>query len=194
MFLAEQGVTDVLVQPTHLIPGEEYEKLCAIVDACRDQFTAVRVGRPLLDSNADVELVSRIVMENYQPMPQEALVLMGHGTAHAADHVYADMDAVFQRMGYGNVFIATVEGRLTLESAVERVTAAGYTHVTLAPLMLVAGDHAVHDMAGDSDESWKSVFQQRGCTVRICLRGLGELPPIRALYRSHLRAIEEGIR
>lgn len=190
--LLDQGVTDVLVQPTHLLSGWEFEKLGAIVEAYRARFYSAVLGRPLLDTDEDIVSVCRIVADTDKPQDGEAVVLMGHGTDHHADQVYQRMNETFAAMGWDRLFIATVEGSLTLKDALARVKEMHCKRVRLVPLMLVAGDHVVNDMAGDQPDSWKSAFQQADCTVKTCLRGLGELPEIRRLYRIHLQRLEEA--
>ncbi len=134
-----------------------------------------------------LELI-RILREAYADIPQgAALALMGHGSRHAANAVYDTLDKLFKEQGYAHVFVGTVEAQPDAETVVARVKRAGYQKALLAPLMLVAGDHAKNDMAGEDEGSWKSVFERAGLEVSISLRGLGEYEGIHALYAAHVR-------
>ena len=182
---------EVVVQPTHFLYGQEYDCIRRQVEEYRDRFAALTLGKPLLAGVRDLRDLAAAIHHAGPPVPGEALLLMGHGTEHFAGVVYPALQTVFHMMGRTDVFIATAEGWPELEDILPQVTAAGYTSAHLMPLMLVAGDHACHDMAGDDPESWKSRLRQAGIPARCTLRGLGTLPAVQALYADHLRELLE---
>ena len=186
--LAAAGVRDVLIQPTHLTPGDEYDKLCRIAEPYRDRFAAFRVARPLIAGPEDLLAVAEAVLAHY-PLPAgEALVLMGHGSEHIANMIYPALQTAFRAKGADNVFVGTVEGWPELDDCLAALRAGTWKRVTLAPLMLVAGDHAMNDMAGDEPDSWKNRLTAAGCDVRCCLEGVGMWDEVCALACAHARA------
>ncbi|QIB68882.1 sirohydrochlorin cobaltochelatase [Aminipila butyrica] len=197
--LAADGFTDVLIQPTHIINGDEYEKMMGQIEPFIEQFETIAVGRALLTSSEDYDLVCRAIMAEVpeldgtsggQQAENTALVLMGHGTGHFCDAAYAALDYRFKSLGYGNVFVGTVEGYPDVERVLELVRLYGPQQVVLMPFMVVAGDHAVNDMAGEEEDSWKIIFQQAGYDVSCILRGIGEFPGIQQLYLDHASTCE----
>ena len=209
------GVKNLVVQPTHLMHGAEYDEMCAAIDDYRDNFDAVSIAEPLLGEvgsdatviNADKEAVARAVtaaaveasgFDSLEAAKEAgaAFVLLGHGTAHVARVSYSQMSTQMQQLGYENVFIGTVEGEpeeTACESVIEEVRAAGYTTVILRPLMVVAGDHANNDMAGSDDDSWKPMFEDAGLTVDCQIAGLGGIADIQALYIAHTQAAIDAL-
>lgn len=209
------GVKNLVVQPTHLMHGAEYDEMCAAIDEYRDQFESVSIAEPLLGEvgsdasviNADKEAVARAVaaaaveasgFDSLEAAKEAgaAFVLLGHGTAHVARVSYSQMSTQMQQLGYENVFIGTVEGEpeeTACESVIEKVQAAGYTTVILRPLMVVAGDHANNDMAGSDDDSWKPMFEDAGFTVDCQIAGLGGIADIQALYIAHTQAAIDSL-
>ena len=209
------GVKNLVVQPTHLMHGAEYDEMCAAIDDYRDNFDAVSIAEPLLGEvgsdatviNADKEAVARAVtaaaveasgFDSLEAAKEAgaAFVLLGHGTAHVARVSYSQMSTQMQQLGYENVFIGTVEGEpeeTACESVIEEVRAAGYTTVILRPLMVVAGDHANNDMAGSDDDSWKPMFEDAGFTVDCQIAGLGGIADIQALYIAHTQAAIDAL-
>ena len=209
------GVKNLVVQPTHLMHGAEYDEMCAAIDEYRDQFESVSIAEPLLGEvgsdasviNADKEAVARAVtaaaveasgFDSLEAAKEAgaAFVLLGHGTAHVARVSYSQMSTQMQQLGYENVFIGTVEGEpeeTSCESVIEEVRAAGYTTVILRPLMVVAGDHANNDMAGSDDDSWKPMFEDAGLTVNCQIAGLGGIADIQALYIAHTQAAIDSL-
>ncbi|MDO4261118.1 MAG: sirohydrochlorin cobaltochelatase [Eubacteriales bacterium] len=182
------GVTRVTVQPTHIINGVENDLMKQDVLKYRDHFERITFGTPLLTSEADSRAAIRAVMaEAGEIGADEALVLMGHGTTHYANTVYAALDYMCKDLGYRNVFLGTVEAYPSLDTLLRQVEALGVRKVTLAPFMVVAGDHAINDMSGDED-SWRSRFEQAGFEVTCVLKGLGEYGGIRKLYVEHAKA------
>ena len=209
------GVKQLVVQPTHLMHGAEYDEMCAAIDKVRDQFDSVEIAEPMLGEvgndatviNADKEAVAKAVVaaaleeSGYESTAAAkdagvAYVLMGHGTAHVAKVTYSQMAAQMEKLGYENVFIGTVEGEpeeTSCEAVIEAVKNAGYTTVVLRPLMVVAGDHANNDMAGDDEDSWKTMFEAAGFTVNCQISGLGRIADVQALYVAHTKAAIDAI-
>ena len=209
------GVKQLVVQPTHLMHGAEYDEMCAAIDKVRDQFDSVEIAEPLLGEvgddatviNADKEAVAKAVVaaaleeSGYESTAAAkdagvAYVLMGHGTAHVAKVTYSQMATQMAKLGYENVFVGTVEGEpeeTSCEAVIEAVKNAGYTTVVLRPLMVVAGDHANNDMAGADDDSWKTMFEAAGFTVNCQISGLGRIADVQALYVAHTKAAIDAI-
>ena len=190
--LEKEGYTHVAVQPTHVMHGEEYEKLLSQLEPFRQKLN-VRVGEPLLDRQGDYAQAADALLSWLPPRDaDEALVLMGHGTAHFANAAYAQLEQNLQDR-QENVFVGTVEGYPTLER-VERQLAArpNLKKIMLVPFMLVAGDHAHNDMAGDGD-SWKAQLEAKGYSVRCILQGLGECPAIRQIFARHCAEAVEAL-
>ena len=209
------GVKQLVVQPTHLMHGAEYDEMCAAIEKVRDQFESVEIAEPMLGEvgddatviNADKEAVAKAVVaaaleeSGYETTAAAkdagvAYVLMGHGTAHVAKVTYSQMATQMEKLGYENVFIGTVEGEpeeTSCEAVIEAVKNAGYTTVVLRPLMVVAGDHANNDMAGADDDSWKTMFEAAGFTVNCQISGLGRIADVQALYVAHTKAAIDAI-
>lgn len=204
------GVKNLIVQPTHLMHGAEYDDLMKSVEAYADRFETVKVAEPLLGEvgndatviNEDKEKVAEaITAEAVKDAGYDSLdaakendvsfVFMGHGTSHTAKVSYSQMQTQMGVLGYENVFVGTVEGEpeeTSCEAVIEAVQKAGYKKVILRPLMVVAGDHANNDMAGEDDDSWKSMFEASGSfeSVDAQISGLGEINAIQQLYVAHI--------
>ena len=209
------GVKQLVVQPTHLMHGAEYDEMCAAIDKVRDKFESVEIAEPMLGEvgsdatviNADKEAVAKAVVaaalseSGYESTAAAkeagvAYVLMGHGTAHVAKVTYSQMATQMDKLGYENVFIGTVEGEpedTSCEAVIAAVKEAGYTTVVLRPLMVVAGDHANNDMAGADEDSWKTMFEAAGFTVNCQISGLGRIADVQALYVAHAKAAIDAI-
>ncbi len=197
------GVKKLVVQPTHLMHGAEYDELIGVLEDYRDRFETVEVAEPLLGEvgadatviNADKEAVAKAVVAEAAVPEDVALVLMGHGTSHTAKVTYSQMQAQMDELGYKNVFIGTVEGEpeeTECSAVIDRVKEAGFTRVVLRPLMVVAGDHAHNDMADPEDEeSWLSMFTAAGCFegIECQIAGLGRIPDVQAIYVAHTAAV-----
>lgn len=193
--LIDDGIKEVIVQPTHVMPGYEYSDLMEEVDAYRDSFDTIAVGKPLIYTEADYEAVIAALTAEIPEVGADdtAVVFMGHGTEHYANATYSELEYMVHAQGYENIFVGTVEGFPGVTDAISEVTAFGATKVVLYPLMVVAGDHANNDMAGDEPDSWKTLFTEAGFEVECRLQGLGENADIRAIYLAHLAAtIEEA--
>ena len=209
------GVKNLVVQPTHLMHGAEYDEMCEAIEQYKDKFESVSIAEPLLGEvgsdatviNADKEAVAKAItaaavadagFESLDAAKDAgtAFVFMGHGTAHVAKVTYSQMQTQMQNLGYENVFIGTVEGEpeeTACEAVIEAVKAAGYTNVILRPLMVVAGDHANNDMAGAEEDSWKTMFEAAGFTVDCQIHGLGEIADVQALYVAHTKAAIDSL-
>ncbi len=211
------GVKNLVVQPTHLMHGAEYDEMCEAVEQYRDKFDSVAIAEPLLGEvgedatviNADKEAVAAaITAEAVKTAGYDdaaaaaadgtAFVFMGHGTSHTAKVSYSQMQTAMQTLGYDNVFIGTVEGEpedTACDAVIEKVKEAGYTKVILRPLMVVAGDHANNDMAGADDDSWLSQFNAADCfaSVDTQIAGLGEIGDIQKLYVDHAGAAIDSL-
>ena len=209
------GVKQLVVQPTHLMHGAEYDEMCAAIDKVRDKFESVEIAEPMLGEvgsdaaviNSDKEAVAKAVVaaalseSGYESTAAAkeagvAYVLMGHGTAHVAKVTYSQMATQMDKLGYENVFIGTVEGEpedTSCEAVIAAVKEAGYTTVVLRPLMVVAGDHANNDMAGADEDSWKTMFEAAGFTVNCQISGLGRIADVQALYVAHTKAAIDAI-
>ena len=211
------GVKNLVVQPTHLMHGAEYDEMMEMIDSYRDKFESVAVAEPLLGEvgadaaviNSDKEAVAKAITAaavkdagfdslDAAAAEKTAFVFMGHGTSHTAKISYSQMQTTMQTLGYDNVFIGTVEGEpeeTACENIIEAVKAAGYTKVVLRPLMVVAGDHANNDMAGADDDSWLSQFKASGAfeEVDTQISGLGEISDIQQLYIAHTKAAIESL-
>lgn len=209
------GVKNLIIQPTHLMHGAEYDELMEAVEGYQDKFESVKIAEPLLGEvgrdatviNADKEAVAKAVTEEavkaagYESLDASeedgaAFVFMGHGTSHTAKVSYSQMQTQMKELGYDNVFIGTVEGEpeeTACEAVIQAVAEAGYTKVILRPLMVVAGDHANNDMAGAEEDSWLSMFKASGKfkSVDVQIAGLGQIPAIQQLYVEHTAAAAE---
>lgn len=185
--LLADGFTHLIIQPTHIIPGWEYEKLLRETEPYRARFSHLECSLPLLAGIRDHKEVCEAIVHQFpQLSSDEVLVLMGHGTSHPTDTIYAALDYRFKAMGNENIFMGTVEGYPSLEEVIPMVSQRSPKRVLLLPFMVVAGDHASNDMAGDDEDSWKSQFTAAGFSVTPILKGLAEFPEIRAIYLRHL--------
>ena len=212
------GVKNLVVQPTHLMHGAEYDEMNELLDQYKDKFEGIAVAEPLLGEvgddatviNADKEAVAKAITAEavktagYDGVAAAAedgtaFVFMGHGTAHVAKVSYSQMQTTMETLGYTNVFVGTVEGEppedTSCEAVIEKVKEAGFTKVVLRPLMVVAGDHANNDMAGDDEDSWLSQFKAADCfdSVDTQIAGLGEIGDIQQIYIDHAQAAIDSL-
>lgn len=209
----DNGVKNLVVQPTHLMQGAEYDSMVASVDEYADKFESVEIAEPLLgevgatvtDTNADKETVAKSITseavstsgyESLEAAKEDgvAYVFMGHGTSHTAKVTYLQMQTQMQELGYDNVWIGTVEGEpeeTACENIIQKVKDAGYKKVVLRPLMVVAGDHANNDMAGSDEDSWASQFNAADSfdSVDCQIQGLGRIDVVQQLYVSHISQV-----
>ena len=189
------GVKRLVVQPTHLMNGFEYNDLVNEIANYADAFDAIAVGAPLLTTDEDFSAVADAVtaaMAEYDD-GETAICFMGHGTETESNGVYAKMQQVLLDKGSKNTFVGTVEATPSLEDVLAAVGNGGYKRVVLRPLMVVAGDHANNDMAGNDEDSWKSAFEAAGYETVCVVEGLGQLPAIRELYVAHAKAAAAGL-
>ena len=193
--LVDDGVKELVVQPTHVMSGFEYDDLMAVVDEYKGKFDKVSVGAPLLTSDADYTALADALAADTAAYNVDgtAVVFMGHGTHHEANATYGKLQETFTAKGNNNYFVGTVEGSPTLEDVIAGVKAGGYSKVVLQPLMVVAGDHANNDMAGDEEGSWKLAFEAEGIEVECSLKGLGAIEAVQDMYVAHTAEAVEGL-
>lgn len=211
------GVKNLVVQPTHLMHGAEYDEMVEALNEYADKFESIAVAEPMLGEvgedasviNEDKAAVAQAVADaaiadaGYESMEAAAedgtaFVFLGHGTSHTAKVTYSQMQTQMGELGYANAFIGTVEGEpeeTACEAVVEAVKEAGYKKVVLRPLMVVAGDHANNDMAGSEEDSWKSIFEASGNfdSVDAQIAGLGRIDAVKQLYVDHTKAAIDSI-
>ena len=192
----KNGVKNLVVQPTHLMNGIEYDELSSKVASYSDAFDKVVISEPLLTSDDDFKRVENAIVDWTKEYDdgKTAVCFMGHGTEHASNAVYAKMQDMLTADGHTNYFIGTLEAEPALDDVIEKVKAGGYEKVVLEPLMVVAGDHANNDMAGDDEDSWKSAFAAEGFEVECLLRGLGENEEIRKIYVEHAQKAIDSLK
>ncbi len=184
------GITDVLIQPTFIIPGLEYDYLKEKTTNFRKDFRSIKIGKPLLCSDEDVREAAEVITEEFRDLDGEALVLMGHGVFNEKNGIYLELEKAINNIGRVKAFIGTVEAEPGLENVLDKVKASGVKKAVLAPLLIVSGDHATNDMAGDGDESWASAFKREGIDVRCILKGMGEYKGIREMIVRHAEETE----
>ncbi len=181
------GVKTLVVVPTHLMSGFEYNDVVDEIAGKSDAFEKVVISKPLLDSDADFDAVAKAIYEDTKSYDdgETAICFMGHGTEADSNAVYGKMQETLKGLGYNNIFIGTVEAAPTIDDVIGMVKDGGYKKVVLQPLMVVAGDHANNDMAGDEEDSWKSIMEKEGFEVTCVLKGLGEIQAVRDIYVAH---------
>lgn len=213
----DNGVKNLVVQPTHLMHGAEYDEMTEAIEAYKDKFDSVTIAEPMLGEvgsdatviNEDKQAVAEAVTAEavkaagYDSMAAAAedgtaFVFLGHGTSHTANVTYDQMQTQMENLGYTNAFIGTVEGEpedTECTAVIEKVKAAGFTKVVLRPLMVVAGDHANNDMAGAEEDSWKSQFEASGAFTQVDaqVEGLGRIDAVKDLYVAHTKAAIDAI-
>ncbi len=192
----DNGVKNLVVQPTHLMNGLEYDELKGDIAQYSDAFDKVAIGQPLLSSDEDFSRVENAIVDWTKDYDdgETAIVFMGHGTSADSNAVYQKMQDLLTKDGHTNYFVGTVEATPSLDDVMAAVKKGGYKRVVLEPLMVVAGDHANNDMAGDDKDSWKSQFEAAGYQVECLLRGLGENETIRQIYVEHAQAAIDSLK
>lgn len=181
-----EGYEEVIIQPLHIIPGEEFSYIKNIEVYFKDKFKSIKVGRPIFyyqgieglpeDYSLFIKSIKGIIEE------EEAVVMMGHGTVHPSNAVYGALQSVLNDEGYKNVFVGTVKGYPNFTSVLNKIKKRGIKKVLLMPLMLVAGNHAINDMTSEKDNSWKSMLEAEGIEVKLWTKGLGEVDEFAQLY------------
>jgi sirohydrochlorin cobaltochelatase len=189
------GVKTLVIQPTHLMDGLEYNDIVDEVAQYADAFDAISIGQPLLTSDEDFQTVAQAIVDATASYDdgKTAICFMGHGTTADSNSVYAQMQTVLTDAGYENYFVGTVEATPSVDDVLALVQAGDYERVVLRPLMIVAGDHANNDMAGDDEDSWKSTFEGAGYEVVTVVEGLGQLTAIQDLLVAHAQAAVEAL-
>lgn len=192
----DNGVKNLVIQPTHLMNGLEYTDLVNEVAEYSDSFEKVAIGEPLLTSDDDFKAVIKAITEATAEYDdgETAICFMGHGTEADSNQVYAKMQDMLTEAGYKNYFVGTVESAPSLDDVLAAVNKGEYKKAVLEPLMIVAGDHANNDMAGDEEGSWKTAFEGAGYEVTCLVRGLGEMEPIQQLFVDHAKAAVDSLK
>ncbi len=185
--MLDDGIEEVIVQPTHLIAGDEYDKLCKQAMKYKNSFKKLTIGIPLMYSAEDLARLSEFYGKIFELEDDEAIVLMGHGTEHKINSVYSKFQNQLLQDRYKHIYIGTVEAEPTIDDIISNLQNTNYKKVVITPLMLVAGDHANNDMVGEDSDSWKSKLEERGYAVRVVLKGMGEYEEIRNMYLEHLK-------
>ena len=191
----DNGVKTLVVQPTHLMNGLEYEEMSKAIAQYSDAFEQISIGQPLLTSDEDFQAVAKAITEATADYDdgETAIVFMGHGTEAESNGVYAKMQQVLTDGGYDHYYVGTVEATPSVEDVLAAVKQGSYKRVVLRPLMVVAGDHANNDMAGDEEGSWKTTFEQAGYEVVCEVEGLGALEAVQQLYVEHAQAAVDAL-
>ena len=190
--ILKEGYTSVVVQPTHVINGIESEKLKEQVLSFENRFERILLGKPLLSSDEDIQDVIQALKKELDTPDKDTVVFMGHGTEHAANEIYLKMDKLFKEMGLTHFHMATVEARPTIEDVLEELKEDKDQKIILTPFMIVAGDHANNDLAGDEEDSWKNIAIRHGFCPQCVLKGLGEYQGIRNIYLRHIKEALEA--
>ncbi|MCI8637786.1 MAG: sirohydrochlorin cobaltochelatase [Coprococcus sp.] len=184
--MRRDGIEDVIVQPTYVINGTEYDIMKKELAGYQGVFKSMRVGKPLLTCPQDYKEAAKAVLEENTLGPKEMLLLVGHGTEHHANAAYPTLEYMFHLLGHPQVLVGTVEGFPKLRDVLERLAVLKAERVVLMPFLIVAGDHVKNDMAG-GEGSWESILKEAGYEVKTVIRGLGEVPGIRKLFVRHAK-------
>lgn len=185
--MAADGIQEVIVQPTYILKGYESDRMEAEVARYAGRFEKLVFGKPLLVSEEDKCAVLEMLGEEYNPGNGNGFLFMGHGTEHEANVLYEELEELTNKMGIPDTYMGTVEGEFSLDAFIKRTADKKYRCIHLAPFMIVAGDHAVNDMAGEQEDSWKSVLEKAGYETKCYLKGLGEFETVREIFASHVR-------
>lgn len=187
--MKNDGFTDVLLLPTHIIPGEEYDDVLEIYEKYKASFKSIKITTPILYTQEDyMAAITALKQQIPNLNKDQAVIFMGHGTPHPANACYSQLQYVLWEEGMKNVFVGTVEGFPTLDNIIPKLRENGIKEVTLMPYMLVAGDHANNDMSGDEDDSWKTILKKEGFIVNTYIHGLGENSGYQDIYIKHAKA------
>lgn len=188
--ILNDGIKELIVQPTHIINGTENDFMIKDVQKYKDQFDSIQIGTPLLTTTEDYFSLIKIISNNFSNLKaDEALICMGHGSDHYTNASYPALDYMFKSNGFSNIFLGTVEGYPTIDNVVSELKSFRPKKSYLIPLMIVAGDHATNDMAGDSKDSWKSILEANGFEAQCIVKGLGEYPEVRQLFIEHIKKV-----
>lgn len=186
--ILRDGITELVVQPTHIINGIENDIMTHTIESYKDKFKFIKFSTPLLTSQEDMNEAVGIVSTIFKDVNEDtAVVLMGHGSEHYANMAYSAFDYTMKEKGMANFFMGTVEAYPSIEEVKNAVKNGGYKKVILTPFMIVAGDHATNDLIGDEEDSWYSEFKGMGMEVSYVLKGLGQYEGIRNIFINHLK-------
>lgn len=184
--MLKDDITDVLIQPTHMLAGKEFAALKAIVQAYQDRFSGIKIGTPLLNDSEDVKILAEVLEEIFRDIPDsEMLVFMGHGSINLQFPAYALLESQFRKDGYINFCVGTLESDPDFDAVLHQVRTQKPDRITLFPILVTAGNHVFHDMAGNHPESWKSMLNRAGFETGCILKGMGEYQNIRKIYIQH---------
>lgn len=186
--MKRDGIRKLAVQPTHILNGIEHDRMKEEILAYKTDFDTITFGLPLLSATKDNRETLQILVNEYSVKPDEVYVFMGHGTEHYVNTVYAALDYMLKELGYYNMFVAAVEAYPDIHVVLKQLKKTKIKKVNLIPFMVVAGDHAHNDMAGNKETSWKRILEDRGYLVKCYLKGLCEIEAIRQIYLKHLRS------
>ena len=191
--LVEEGYEELLCQPTHVINGIEYEKMMSMLIKYEGKIPLIKIGKPLFSSENDYRRVCQIMMDQLKsPLGErEAFVLMGHGSGHYANGAYSQFENTLRGLGYENVYVSTVEGYPDINYIMGRLKKKEVTKAVLMPMLIVAGDHARNDLAGDGEDSWTSILNSNGIETEVILKGIGEIDEIAQIFVEHLSEAKE---
>ena len=190
--LYQDGYEEIVVQPTHIINGSEYEGLYHDLLSFKGKFSSIFLGKPLLTSIEDYKEVAHAMTTVFpKDLDDKLILLMGHGSEHHANAAYPSMDYVFKEQGYSNVHLATVEGYPDLDIFLKQVEFSSIKNIVLMSFMIVAGDHIQNDLIGEEDDSWKSILSSKGYHVDSHIMGMGEIPEIRNIFIEHAKEAQE---
>ena len=190
--MKQDGIQQVIVQPTHVMNAIENDKMRGQILAAQKDYKEIRTGDPLFATDADRDRLVEILGEYWKEIPEEELLIfMGHGTSHEANCVYEDLDLALKAAGHDNMYVGTVESLPTLHMIIEKIQSLPVKKVHLAPFMIVAGDHARNDMAGENKDSWKNVLESSGIETSCILAGLGSYAFVQQMFAVHAQQAEE---
>lgn len=190
----KDGIEEVIIQPTLILNGIEYEIMREEINEFRDKFKSIKFGTPLLTTTEDsFKVVDAFLSDEPNLLENEAIVFMGHGSDHFANSIYASLDYMFKSKGYNNIFVSTVEAYPNLEDILSSLKKCKFKKIILIPFMIVAGEHAKNDMASDEDNSWKTILENEGFEVECVLKGLGENSKIRKIFIEHIKDVIKEI-
>lgn len=190
--MKEQGIEHIIIQPTHIINGIENDNMIRDIIKLREAFKSIKIGAPLLNDTKDyMNIIDKFMKEINVADGDLALVCMGHGTTHYSNTSYAALEYMFHDAGYEDVYIGTVEAYPTLDTVMKKLKKKSYKKILLTPFMIVAGDHAKNDMAGEEEDSWNNILIEEGYEVECLLKGLGEYKDVRKIFLEHIKEAKE---